>query len=135
MHGEEVGQHLRGVALVSQPVVDRHPSVLDEASTSAWLLPRNSIASYMRPNTAAVSAGTAGHSQLPRPVLVEAQHLRIAESGCDPCPPVHRGARGADGRGTVFYRLPGVLPWARRGWDKSVQAYPKGRKHVVILTT
>jgi hypothetical protein len=58
---------------------------------------------------------TPRHSQLPRPVLVEAQHLRLARSRCDRRPAVHRGAQSADGRGTLSYRLPGLLPRARRG--------------------
>ena len=57
VHGEEVGEHLRGVPLGGEPVVDGHAGVLGERlDVGLRRLPRYSIASYMRPSTRAVSA-------------------------------------------------------------------------------
>jgi hypothetical protein len=42
-----------------------------------------------------------GNPQLPRPGLVEAQHLRLARSRCDKSPLADRGAQSADRRSTL----------------------------------
>ena len=55
-HGHDVGEHLRRVIFVGQPVVDRHAGVLRELlDRLPGEEPRYSIASYMRPSTRAVS--------------------------------------------------------------------------------
>ena len=57
VHGEEVGQHLGRVPLVGQPVVDGHAGVRRQLlDVGPGRFPRNSIASYIRPRTRAVSA-------------------------------------------------------------------------------
>ena len=101
---EEVGEHLGRVPLVGEAVVDGDAGPLARArSATSWAKPRNSIASYIRPRTRAVSfavslwpmceppgpdegdvralvvgrdlEGTAG----PRRVLLEDQHDLLAD--------------------------------------------------------
>jgi hypothetical protein len=76
---------------------------------------------------------TSSNPQLPGSVLVETQHLRLARSRCDRCPPVHRGARGTTGEALSFTGYVAFCLAHAVDEDKLVQAYVKGRKHMVIF--
>jgi len=74
-----------------------------------------------------------GQSQFPRPVLVEPQHLRIAGSRCDRCPQVIEEHEARTGEALSFTGCLAFCLARAVNEDKSVQAYLKGRKRLVIF--